>query len=270
MTKRIGILYFSPTNTTKKICRAVALGMGAKDPQTLDMTLPESRAEITANPNTVTANIDHLIVGAPVHSGKLPLQVMECLCAIGGNGKECSAIVVYGNRDYGIALYRMVEILSENGFGVIAVGAFIGQHSYSDIVPVAMGRPDESDIEKARKLGESSLSGPKYLSLKDIPIQIDNISKSEKYTALKPAYIAKLCVQCGECAKNCPVGLLSPDTGMYLSRAAKNQCIGCMACVNSCMKKAKVAKANPIVKMVMNSILRHASRERKEPLPIVV
>ncbi|KAF5415204.1 MAG: hypothetical protein C5S48_06365 [Candidatus Methanogaster sp.] len=30
MTKRIGILYFSPTNTTKKICRAVALGMGAK------------------------------------------------------------------------------------------------------------------------------------------------------------------------------------------------------------------------------------------------
>lgn len=84
MTKRIGILYFSPTNTTKKICRAVASGMGAKDPQTLDMTFPDTRAEIIANPNTVTANIDHLIVGAPVHSGKLPLQAMECLIAIGG------------------------------------------------------------------------------------------------------------------------------------------------------------------------------------------
>jgi len=270
MTKRIGILYFSPTNTTKKICRAVALGMGAKDPQTLDMTFPDIRAEIIANPNTVTANIDHLIVGAPVYSGKLPLQAMECIRAIGGNGKECSAIVVYGNRNYGIALYRMVEILSENGFGVTAAGAFIGQHSYSDIVPVAMGRPDESDIEKARKLGESSLSATEYLSLKDVPIQIDNISKSDKYSALKPAYIAKLCVQCGKCVENCPIGLLSPDTGMYLSEAAKNQCIGCMACVSSCMQKARVAEANPIVRMVMKKKFRQASRERKEPLTIVV
>jgi len=269
MTKRIGILNFSPTNTTKKICRAVALGMGAKDPQTLDMTFPDTRAEIIANPNTVTANIDHLIVGAPVHSGKLPLQVLECLNVINGIGKECSAIVVYGNRDYGIALYRMVEILSENGFGVTAAGAFTGQHSYSDIVPVAMGRPDESDIEKARKLGASSLGATEYLSLKDVPIQIDNISKSDKYSALKPASIAKLCVQCGKCAENCPIGLLSPDTGMYLTRAAKNQCIGCMACVNSCLKKARVVKANLIVKVVMNSILRQASRERKEPLTIV-
>ncbi|PPA79910.1 MAG: hypothetical protein C00003105_00097 [ANME-2 cluster archaeon HR1] len=151
MTKRIGILYFSPTNTTKKICRAVALGMGTKNPQTLDMTFPDTRTEIIANPNTVTANIDHLIIGAPVHSGKLPLQAMECLIAIGGNGKECSAIVVYGNRDYGIALYRMVEILSKNGFGVTAVGAFIGQHTYSDIVPVAMGRPDESSNQRTKR-----------------------------------------------------------------------------------------------------------------------
>jgi hypothetical protein len=101
--------------------------------------------------HTVTANIDHLIIGAPVHSGKLPLQAMECLIAIGGNGKECSAIVVYGNRDYGIALYRVVEILSKNGFGVTAVGASIGQHTYSDIVPVAMGRPDESSNQRTKR-----------------------------------------------------------------------------------------------------------------------
>jgi acyl-CoA hydrolase len=42
------------------------------------MTFPDTRAEIIANPNTVTANTDHLIIGAPVHSGKLPLQAMEC------------------------------------------------------------------------------------------------------------------------------------------------------------------------------------------------
>ena len=88
MTKRIGVLYFSPTNTTKKICMAVALGMEAKNPQILDMTLPYSRVKIIANPNAVTTNIDHLIIGSPVHSGKLPLQVLECLRSIRGNGTK--------------------------------------------------------------------------------------------------------------------------------------------------------------------------------------
>jgi hypothetical protein len=35
------------------------------------------------------------------------------------------------------------------------------------------------------------------------------------------------------------------------------------------MQKAKVAKVNPIVKLVMKIILRQASRERKEPLILV-
>ncbi|MCD4723091.1 MAG: 4Fe-4S binding protein [Desulfobacula sp.] len=269
MVKRIGILYFSPTNTTKKICEAVALGLGTRHPQTLDMTFPDTRTRIITDPNAVTADIDHLVVGAPVHSGKLPIQVIECLSSIAGNGKQCSAIVVYGNREYGIALYRMVKILHTNGFKVSAAAAFIGQHSYSDIVPVAIGRPDESDIEKARRFGADSLNASGNLSLKDVPMQLDKTSKSDKYSALKPVHIEKLCIQCGQCAENCPGGLLSPDTGMYLSRAAKNQCIGCMACVKTCMEKARVAKANPIVKVVMNNILRQASKERKEPLTIV-
>ncbi|MBU1247666.1 MAG: 4Fe-4S binding protein, partial [Proteobacteria bacterium] len=253
MTKRIGILYFSPTNTTKQICSAVALGMGmrAKDSLMLDITLPEIRASIIANPHIVTDNIDHLIVGSPVHSGKLPLQVLECLRSMDGNGKECSAIVVYGNRDYGIALYSMVELLSENGFSITAAGAFIGQHSYSDIVPVALGRPDDLDIEKARQFGIKSLSTSRYLSLKNVSIHIDKISKSEKYSSIKPVHIEKKCIGCGQCAKRCPVGLLSSYTGLYLNREAKEQCIGCMACVHTCMQKAKVAKVNLIVKLVM-------------------
>jgi len=268
MAKRIGILYFSPTSTTKKICRAIALGMGENNPHTIDMTLPNIRAQIMTDPKTVTANIDHLVIGAPVHSGKLPLQAKECLTAIEGKGKDCSAIVVYGNRNYGIALYSMVQTLCENGFIVTSIGAFIGQHSYSDIVPIALGRPDISDIEKARMFGENSLNSTKNLSLKDIPVKSDKISESEKYTALKPLYNAKLCVQCGKCAKNCPVGILSP-AGIFINPRTKKQCIGCMSCVKNCLKKAKTAKVNLIVKMVMKNMLKQAVKERKEPLTIV-
>ncbi|MBU1342935.1 MAG: 4Fe-4S binding protein [Proteobacteria bacterium] len=269
MNKETGVLYFSPTNTTKKICKAIALGRGSKAPQILDITLPKARAELMANPKAMMAAIDHLVVGIPVHSGKLPIQVLECLNAVEGYKKECTAIVAYGNRGYGIALSSLVEILSKNGFKVAAAGAFIGQHSYSDIIPIAMGRPDKSDIAKAIKLGENSLDVDSWLSLRDIPDQIDTISSSEKYTALKPYFNVKKCVKCGQCAENCPVGVLSPDTGTYLSRAAKKQCIGCMACVGSCKKTAKSARVNLIVKLVMQNMLKQASRERKEPLMIV-
>ena len=56
IAKRIGILYFSPTNTTKKICNSIALGMGAKDPKDLNITIPDFRAKFTSNPN---AMLDH-------------------------------------------------------------------------------------------------------------------------------------------------------------------------------------------------------------------
>lgn len=269
MTKSIGIVCFSPTNTTRRICDAVALGMGSEQPMVLDMTLPDDRAGIIANSSTTMDDIDHFIVGAPVYSGKLPVQAIECLRAFRGAGKECTAIVVYGNRDYGIALYNLVEILSNNGFIVVAAGTFIGRHAYSDLIPVAVGRPDKSDIEKAREFGAKVLSASKNLSINDVPVQIDKFSKSDKYSALKPSYEEEKCVQCGKCAEACPLGLLSPDRGSYLSQTAKKRCIGCMACVRNCPQKARVVKANPIVKIVMNCILRQASRERKEPFIII-
>lgn len=269
MAKNIGITCFSPTGTTRRICNAVALGMGSEEPTVLDMTLPNNRAAIIANSSTAMDGIDHLIVGAPVYVGKLPLQAQECLRTLRGNGKECTAIVVYGNRDYGTALHKMVEILLENGFTVVAAGMFIGQHSVSDLIPVAVGRPDKSDIEKAIEFGVKVLGASKHLSIKDVPVQIDMLSKSNSYWALKPSYYEEQCVPCGKCAEVCPLGLPSADTGKYLSKAAEKQCLGCMACVKSCTPRARATKANPIVKMVLKRILRQAARERKEPFIIV-
>ena len=269
MAKSIGITCFSPTGTTRTICKAIALGMGSENPKILDMTFPDTRTAIIANPSTAMDGIDHLIVGAPVYVGKLPPLVQECLKALHGNGKECTAIVVYGNRDYGISLSKMAEILLENGFIVVAAGTFIGHHSISDIIPVAVGRPDNSDIEKAMEFGAKVLSASRQLSIKDIPQQIDFASKSSTYSMDKPFYDEKLCTQCGECAEVCPLGLISADTGKYLSAAAQKQCLGCKACVKSCAPKARVTKVNSIMKMILKIILRKASRERREPAIIL-
>jgi ferredoxin len=262
---KIGILFFSPTSTTKKICNAIASGMGSDNPLILDITHPDTRSEIIANANTVLDKIDHLIAGAPVYCGKLPLQAIECLEALKGKGKKATVVAVYGNRDYGIALHNMAEILSHNGFTIMAAGLFIGQHSYSDVVPVAVGRPDESDIEKAREFGAQIIQASRPLNMEDIPIQWDKHSKSKEYTALKPTYKEKICVKCGRCADVCPTGILSSETGTHINRYVKNNCIGCMACVRNCESEARITKANPIVRIMMKSVLEKASRERKEP-----
>ncbi len=269
MTNRIGILFFSPTGTTEKICKAIASGMGAEDPLILDITHPVTRSEIIANADIVLDEIDHLIAGAPVYCGKLPLQAIECLRALSGHGKKATAVAVYGNRDYGIALHNMSEILSHKGFSVIAAGLFIGQHSYSDVVPVAIDRPDESDIEKARELGTQIIRASGPLNIEDIPIQWDKHSKSKKYTALKPTYREKRCIKCGRCAEICPTGILSSKTGTHINRYVKKNCIGCMACVKNCESEARITKANLIVHIVMKSVLGQASRERKEPFVVM-
>lgn len=268
ITNRIGVLYFSPTNTTKKICKAIAFGMGAKEPVDLNITIPDFRSKLTSNPNGIIDNIDHLIFGAPVYSGKLPIQVIECLKSLSGNEKECTAVVVYGNRDYGIALYHLVEILSNNHFNVLAAGAFIGQHSYSDIIPVAIGRPDKTDLEKASDFGFKSLNTSNYLSLEDIPVQRDMFSKSDNYNPIIPVFKSEKCTHCGICFKRCPVNIISPETGNWLNQEAKKQCIGCMACVFSCKVKARIVKPNFGMRLILKTILKKASVQRQEPLTI--
>jgi Pyruvate/2-oxoacid:ferredoxin oxidoreductase delta subunit len=268
ITKRIGVLYFSPTNTTKKICKAIAFGMGAKDPVDLNITIPDFRAKLTSNPNGILDNIDHLIIGAPVYSGKLPIQVIECLKSINGNGKICTAVVVYGNRDYGIALYQMVKILSNNHFYVLAAGTFIGQHSYSEIIPVAIGRPDKTDLEKAYNFGSESMNTFRYLSLEDIPVQRDMFSKSENYNPIQPVFKSEKCIHCRICSKRCPMNIISPETGNWLNQEAMKKCIGCMACVSNCKDKARFVRANLGMRLILKYILKKAAVQRQEPLTV--
>jgi len=269
ISKQTGILYFSPTNTTKKICQAIAMGMGANDPVDLNITSPDFREKLISNQELMLENIRHLVVGAPVYAGKLPVQVIECLNALNGKGKECTVVIVYGNRDYGIAFRNMAEILTKKGCKVVAAGAFIGQHSYKDIIPVAIGRPDTNDLELAFDFGKNSITNSNHLSIEEIPVQLDWISKSKSYfKSVSVEYISENCTKCGICAKHCPTGVISAKTGDYLSKKAKADCIACMACVFVCKYKARIIEVNFINKLILRTHLKKASVQRLEPLVI--
>lgn len=50
---------------------------------------------------------------------------------------------------------ELCDLVSEQGFVPVAAGAFIGEHSFSRKgMPIAEGRPDESDLKQATEFGK--------------------------------------------------------------------------------------------------------------------
>ncbi len=263
---KIGILYFSPTGTTKKVCVSIAKGMHEEHPRILNITQPTFRAKFQEESETYLSDIDHLIVGAPVYAGKLPLPVIETLTTVKVKNKQCTCVVVYGNRDYGVALRDLVERMTNNGFSIKGAGAFIGQHSYYRIIPVAMGRPDVSDLKIARSFGATIAESGDHLSPEQIPVQLDRFSRSQEYSALVPTYVTDRCTKCHKCAVTCPMAIISAESGDYINETLKTKCVGCMACVNACEFDARTDKISWVMKLMVRLILRKASATRTEPL----
>ena len=147
MVNCVSLVYFSATKTTQKNLRAIAEGIGLPVKE-YDFTLPQNRsADITFGPDEL------VLAGAPVYGGVMPLLEREYLEQhVSGQNTPCVVVAVYGNRAYDDCLVEMEDLMTERGFAVIAAAACIGEHSLTS--EIATGRPDESDLAKAKAFGK--------------------------------------------------------------------------------------------------------------------
>lgn len=89
MIERVVAMYFSPTNTTKKVVEEIAGGL-ASDlgcvQETVDFTLPGVREEIQAfGPR------DLVVFGTPVYAGRVPNVLLKYIHTVqGGGASGCS------------------------------------------------------------------------------------------------------------------------------------------------------------------------------------
>ncbi|RHJ81478.1 4Fe-4S binding protein [Parabacteroides sp. AM08-6] len=235
--RKVHLIYFSPTHTSAKTAYAIAEGMQPEILSESDITygVPGSTVEIRGDELTVVA--------VPVYGGRVSETAMERLRVFSGLQAPVVPVVVYGNRDYEDALKELSDKLVAQGFVLVSAGAFIGEHSYSrKDMPIAAGRPDDTDHLKAAHFGHevlaklsglSSLSELEPLEIKgNFPYKVKGQS-----TPQAPVTSEELCTQCEYCIDVCPVAAISiVDDRMFSDPAT---CIKCCACVKECPEGAR-------------------------------
>lgn len=260
------IIYFSPTGTTKKIINSIIKGMGVVNNEIIDLTLPKVREA-----GVPLIHGDIVLIGVPVYATGIPNILNSFLTSLKGSNKPAVLIAVYGNMSEGTALNELYSIANNSGFNVIGAGSFIGEHSFStEETPIAKGRPDNEDLNKAEEFGRNiikkiqNINTLSHISLEIPQGKVPLIAKilpenSAKIFAKTPFADMSKCSHCGICVKLCPMGAIDKDN----LAINENQCLHCFCCVKRCPKKARKITYQP--KFIVSKILSIKSKAKKEP-----
>jgi ferredoxin len=251
------LVYYSPTNTGKKIVTAIMKGTSL-DYSYIDLTPAGSESK-----NYSVAKDELVIIAAPVYSGRIPKVALDRIKKVKGDGTPAVLIAMYGNRNYDDALLELKDVTSELGFKAVAGAAFIGRHSFdTPETPIAPGRPDAADIDKAKDFGAKIME--KLGGITEVP-ELE-VSGNRPYRKggggdpRSPETTAETCILCGMCAKVCPVGCVEVTD---VVETDKTKCTACTACVQSCPTGARHWE-NPGI-LGGSKWLATECSERKEP-----
>ena len=250
------IFCFSPTGGSLKIAGAIAEGTGL--PRRLsDVTLPDQRAARTDfSPEAL------VIFAAPVYFGRVERHAVEAMAALRGQGQPAVVVANYGNRHYDDALRELRDQAVKAGFDPVAAGAFVSEHSFSTPeCPMAQGRPDAQDLERAKRFGAEVMA--RLAGGAAGPVAVPGAFPYKDYPDVHraPVQHEEKCTLCGLCESLCPVAAISIRDQAVNTDA--QTCILCQACVKGCPEGARTDSA-PGAKETREHVAPLV-RERREP-----
>lgn len=261
-TKKVKLVYFSPTGTSRKVLEGIARGIGVENVEHIDLTLPENISQ-----SIPTSSDELVIIGAPVYGGRLQVDAAIRFKQLKAKNTVAVLVVMYGNREFDDALLELKNLAVELGFNPIAGGAFIGEHSFaSKEIPIANGRPDDLDIDKAESFGKrikdkvAALASPDARIDLVVPGIFPYKAEGARPLAVSPVTKEDACTVCGTCASVCPTAAISIN-GTVTTEVEK--CIRCCACIKNCPEEARVME-NETWEYIANWLHENCN-SRKEP-----
>lgn len=260
--KQVKLVYFSPTGTTRKVLESIAKGIAIEDVAHIDLTLPGGA------PQSIPPFSDGLVlIGAPVYGGRLPADAIERFKQLKARNALAVLIVTYGNREFDDALLELKHLAVALGFKPLAGGAFIGEHSFATKdVPIANGRPDGQDVQKAIALGAKIKDAVAALQSVDdvmdfeVPGSFPYEAGGARPMAVSPVTQEETCTLCGTCAEVCPNGAIAIDARVATEM---ERCIRCCACIKNCPTGARIMEDGKWKDVA--SWLNENCSSRKEP-----
>lgn len=236
---RVICAYFSPGGTTKKVVKTIASVFSDYPVYNINLADYDARqAHYDFKEN------DLLILGAPAYAGRLPAPVVAAIEQFHCVNTPVAMVVTYGNRAVDDTLMEMSKTLTGQGFIPCAAATFSCQHTF--LSDVALGRPDESDLAIARKMGEE-LKERLRLAV-SYAFQLEQIPGSYPY--VKPPMgqfpfvveTSEFCFYCMLCAGVCPMQAISSSNPFEIDN---EKCVRCKSCITICPAQAKSFTEEP-------------------------
>lgn len=241
--KRVRAVYYSATGTTKQVVETLgmALAEALSVPfDSLTFNTPKEREAIhTFAPDEV------VVVGSPTYAGKLPNKLMPTFQTnLAGNGAAAVAVVLFGNRSYDNSLAELTAILQNGGFRMAGAAACVAQHAFAE--KLAAGRPNQEDLafiktfagQVAEKIRKGDLTAELQVpgdAAAPYYVPKDEQGQPAKFLKATPKTDPDKCVNCGTCARLCPMGSVSAENVSQVTGI----CIKCQACIHHCPTGAK-------------------------------